>query len=204
MLLDLKRIIKEYNITIKNAYHIGAHFGEEYEIFKECGANKIMMFEPLESNFNVLIEKFGNHEDVILQNFALGSGVLTTASMYVETENGGQSSSMLAPKKHLEQYPHIRFNKREDVCVVKLDDFKLDDFNFISIDVQGYEIEVFKGGLKVLKNIDAIISEVNRDDLYENCAKVDNLDNILKHFGFVRKETNWEGGNWGDALYVKN
>ena len=125
--------------------------------------------------------------------------------MHVETANQGQSSSILKPLKHLDQYPHIKFNDKEKVKITKLDNFidNKDNFNFINIDVQGYELEVFKGGTEFIKTIDYIMTEVNRDEVYSGCAKIDEIDNFLKEFNFKRVETTWDGGTWGDAFYVK-
>ena len=105
------------------------------------------------------------------------------------------------------QYPHIKFNDIEKVKMMKLDDYlnieERNKYNLINIDVQGYELEVFKGAYHVLGGIDYIISEVNRDKLYQGCPLVEEIDEFLKIFGFVRKETNWEGQTWGDAFYLK-
>jgi hypothetical protein len=89
--------------------------------------------------------------------------------------------------------------------MVRLDDFIEDatDYNFINIDVQGYELEVMKGASRILEGIDYIMSEVNRDEVYINCPKVEELDYFLSKFGFSREETTWDGLTWGDALYVK-
>ena len=126
--------------------------------------------------------------------------------MNVESANQGMSSSILKPKLHVNQYPHIVFNDTEEVDMKKLDeiDFDFSKFNLINIDVQGYELEVFKGSIEKLNNVDYIISEINRAEVYENCAKVDEIDNFLNQFGFKRVETNWAGHTWGDALYIKN
>lgn len=111
----------------------------------------------------------------------------------------------MKPKKHLEQYPEIIFDSYEMVEMVRLDDIleNKEKYNFLTIDVQGYELEVLKGSRETLKNVDYILTEVNRDDLYENCAKVKELDTFLQQFAFQRVETNWEGGTWGDAFYLK-
>ena len=63
----------------------------------------------------------------------------------------------------------------------RLDDLALDlsKYNFMNIDVQGYELEVFKGAFETLKNIDYIISEVNQDEVYEGCPHVSELDKYL-------------------------
>ena len=86
----------------------------------------------------------------------------------------------------------------------KLDNIGLsNDYNFINIDVQGYELEVFKGAVNTLKNIDYIISEINRDEVYANCAKVDDLKNFLSQYGFELVEETWDGQTWGDGLFIK-
>lgn len=79
----------------------------------------------------------------------------------------------------------------------------LENYNFLTIDVQGYELEVLKGSRETLTNISGILTEVNRDELYSNCVRVEQLDDFLKNFNFYRVETNWEGGIWGDAFYLK-
>ena len=126
-------------------------------------------------------------------------------SMYVEKQNSGQSSSILKPKLHLTQYPNIVFDNTEIVDMIRLDSFEedLNNYNFIVIDVQGYELEVFKGAEKTLENIDYIISEINRDELYENCARIEQLIEFLSAYGFELIEHNWVGGTWGDGLFIK-
>ena len=54
-----------------------------------------------------------------------------------------------------------------------------------------------------LEYIDYIITEINRDTLYKNCVQENELDLFLSNFAFVRVETFWAGGTWGDALYIK-
>ena len=123
--------------------------------------------------------------------------------MNVETANQGQSNSLLKPKKHLEQYAWIQFHKTEKVNVYRLDNliFERKDYNFLNMDIQGYELEALKGAKQTLKSIDYVYTEVNRDEVYENCARVEQLDFFLKDF--ERVHTNWMGGTWGDSLYLR-
>ena len=53
-----------------------------------------------------------------------------------------------------------------------------------TIDVQGYELEVLKGSRETITNISGILTEVNRDELYSNCDRVEQLDDFLKNFDF--------------------
>ncbi|PKN73336.1 MAG: FkbM family methyltransferase [Candidatus Cloacimonetes bacterium HGW-Cloacimonetes-3] len=223
MVLKLCNLIRSYRLKINGVLHIGAHYGEEYDTYKECGISKMYFFEPLPDNYQHLLDNIrkdfpslvGYPQDLDIVdaqhnlhikalNTALGNstGVLP---MYVETANQSQSSSLLKPKKHLEQYPHITFDQKTDVSLTKLDNLKVDAiYNMINIDVQGFELEVFKGAKATLtKQIDYIYTEVNRDELYENCPMIEELDTFLADLGFIRVITDWIGNTWGDALYIK-
>jgi FkbM family methyltransferase len=204
MLLDfLKQLKEKYELNIDGIIHIGGHWGEEHNLYKSLNVDNIIYFEPLPTNFGVLRNKV--KEEAICINKALGSQK-GEMKMHVESNNQGQSSSFLKPKLHLEQYPHIVFDEEEIVEMDLLDEIqeiKEKKYNFIVIDVQGYELEVFKGSKETLKNIDAIISEVNRAEVYENCPMVEELDEFLSIHGFKRVETSWDGYTWGEALYIK-
>jgi FkbM family methyltransferase len=190
-------------MNIKGIIHIGGHYGQEYDLYRVLNV-PVIFFEPLSNNYRILKDKVKNNDNVQTFQCALGNENKKIL-MNVETANNSQSSSILKPKKHLEQYPHITFDHTEEVHMFRLDDIEIEkeNYNFLNIDVQGYELEVLKGSADVLKNIDYIISEVNRDEVYENCAKVEELDQFLNQFNFKRNETNWMGGIWGDAFYIK-
>jgi FkbM family methyltransferase len=142
--------------------------------------------------------------ECVLFEIALGN-TKGTIEMFVEEANQGQSSSILEPRVHLLQYPQIEFLYKIDVPITKLDllPFSRPDFNFINIDVQGYELEVFRGSTETLKSIDYIYAEVNRDELYKDCARVEDVSKFLGEFGFEMVNVWWLGGSWGDALYVR-
>ena len=199
---DLQQLADKYQLEIQGLIHIGAHYGQEYEIYQKLNIVNLVFFEPLTKNFEILKSHVG--ENVKLFHKALGNEN-KRIKMYVESANNGMSSSVLQPKKHLEQYPEIIFEREEIVEMVRLDDILEDkqNYNFLTIDVQGYELEVLKGSRETLKNINYILTEVNRDELYENCARVEQLDEFLGRFDFQRLETNWEGETWGDAFYLK-
>ena len=78
-------------------------------------------------------------------------------------------------------------------------------FNFINMDVQGGELNVLLGASKTLQHIDYIMTEVNRDELYKNCALIEDIDYFLSKYNFKRVEEVWDRDNpvWGDALYIK-
>lgn len=189
-------------MQIKGLIQIGAHYGQEYKSYQRLNIANLVFFEPLSQNFEILKSRVkGNAK---LFNKALGNEN-KTIKMCVESANKGMSSSILKQKKHLEQYPEIIFDREELVEMVRLDDILEDkeNYNFLVIDVQGYELEVLKGSRDTLKNIDYILTEVNRDELYENCVIIEELDEFLGEFNFTIIKTTWEGGSWGNAYYLK-
>lgn len=202
MLLNLDNLKQKYDLKIKGVLHIGAHVGQEFGTYQRLGIDNVMFFEPVPSTFQRLKENVG--DKAILVNTALGN-MIGEVEMFTETVNQGQSSSVLEPEHHLVQHPNIQFDGRQRVAITKLDTFieDKDKYNFINIDVQGYELEVFKGGAEYLKTIDYVMTEVNRAELYKGCARIEELDAFLGGYGFERVETTWDGGTWGDAFYVK-
>jgi len=193
----------KYGFDIRGVIHIGAHHGQENVIYEELKIQNRIFFEPIKSNFDVLRKNIS--DDHILVNKALGNSN-KQVKMFRENNNQGQSSSILKPKVIKNQYPWIKFESEEVVEMIKLDDVEFDrkKFNFINIDVQGYELEVFKGAQKTLDSVDYIISEINREELYENCTQIEELEEFLSKYNFKLVETNWGGGTWGDAIFIKN
>ena len=200
MLIKLSEAIQHHNLNIKGIIHAGGHHGQEMPEYFACGIRNIVLIEPCKPAFQYLRRHFSTK--ATLFNCALGA-FQGTAVMNVETANTGQSNSLLKPAKHLQQYPDIRFTQTEIVEVKTMDSLpiKRENYNMLNMDVQGYELEVLKGATATLKHIDIIYTEVNRDEVYQSCARVEQLDEFLKDF--ERIETDWGGGTWGDAIYLR-
>jgi FkbM family methyltransferase len=204
MILNFKYLKTKYNMNIKGIIHIGAHHGEEVEDYINSGIQDIIMFEPLSYNFEVLEQNLRDaNANISAHQVALGNEE-KMVSMYL-SDNEQMSSSILKPKKHLQNHPTVHFNGVEEVEMKRLDSFseETSNFNFINMDVQGYELEVLKGGAETLNHVDYVYCEVNRDEVYENNAYVEQLDDFLATYKMERVETEWSGDIWGDALYVR-
>ena len=204
LLMDFRQLYKKYNLNITGIIHIGAHYGDELGDYIDHGVQNIILFEPLSNNFDKLRENCMDlNANIEAHNVALGSKE-GNATMYL-SDNDTQSSSILKPKTQIKEMPWINFEGTEEVEAKTLDSYNIKGYNFINIDVQGYEMEVFKGGKNTLEGIDYIYSEVNKAELYEGCAQIGELDSFLGNYGFERVETYWpeDWYNWGDALYIK-
>lgn len=205
MILSFTRMVNKYNMDIKGIIHIGAHHGQEIEEYIDNGVQDILMFEPVSHNFEILQEKLKDaNANIQAYQVALGNEEKEGVTMYL-SDNNLISSSVLKPKVHLQLHPGVGFPGTEEVEMQRLDSFSEDtkNFNFINMDVQGYELEVLKGGAETLKHVDYVYCEINRDELYEGNAFVEDLDEFLKDYNMERVETDWSGTLWGDALYVR-
>lgn len=202
MLINFQQSLHKYNMHVRGIIHVGAHYGQEYADYARAGIREVVFIEPCAKAFQVLKDTYGEVPGVSLINSACGAE-FSVAQMNVEQANQGMSNSLLKPAGHLQQYPSIQFTETEEVEVHPLDEFELFRcvMNLLVMDVQGYELEVLRGATETLRHIDYIYTEVNRDEVYEGCAKVHQLDEFLTDF--QRVETNWAGGTWGDAWYIR-
>ena len=212
MIFDLNAIEQHTGIKITGAIHVGAFLGEELSQYRSLGLTNTILFEPQKKLFDIVNSKCIIKEKVF--NVALGSEEDVVGMFISDREGGvfngaGASSSILAPKKYLTEHPEVTFPSKESINVKRFDKFiqenKVDtsNHNLLNVDVQGYELEVLKGMGDELNKIQLIIAEVNRDEVYENCAMIEDIDDYARGFGFERISVQWQSKSWGDALYVK-
>lgn len=204
MILELKDLMTKYNMNISGIIHIGAHHGQEVNNYVNLGIDNIVLFEPLEQNFKILQQNVCQL-NASIEAYCIALGNREQKIKMFLSSNNLESSSILKPKKHLELHSDVTFNVEQEVEMKKLDDFSLTQYNFMNIDVQGYEMEVLMGSENTLHYIDYLYCEVNRDEVYEKNAYVEEIDEYLLNYQMKRVETSWwENGDWGDALYIKN
>lgn len=202
MILEFEDLVKKYNMNISGVIHIGAHYGEEVSNYVNLGIKDIVLFEPLEKNFEVLKNNVSElNANITGYCVALGNKN-QNVNMFLSSNNL-ESSSVLKPKIHLDLHPEVVFSGEEMVEMKRLDDFSFNNYNFINLDVQGYEMEVLKGAEKTLEYVDYLYCEVNRNEVYEGNAYIEEIDNYLSNYNMRRVETSWwYDGPWGDALYI--
>lgn len=203
MIINLEDLIKKYNLNIKGVIHIGANVGQEISTYNKLNINERIYIEPQTNIFEKL--KSSSRDEDLLFNTALGNQI-GEIEMFISDNLNSQSSSILKPDLHLTLHPNCKFPDKSIVKITKLDllEFDRKKYNFINIDVQGYELEVLKGGSETINHIDYIYSEVNRDSVYKGCPHIDELESFLKPYGFYLAEVYWATKHWGDALFIKN
>ena len=191
-------------MKVSGVIQVGCHHAQEYEEYIGLGIKQFVFIEPCRAAFEVVKNKFKGNPDVILYNHACGDAAYQ-GTMYTGPSNQGMSNSLLKPKVHLTQHPDVLFTTTEEVDVIRLDDlfFERHRYNLLNMDCQGFEGRVLMGAKKTLESIDYIYTEINRQEMYENNAMVEDIDRLLSDF--TRVETGWASDyhGWGDAMYIR-
>ncbi len=205
MLIDIKQLAKKYNINSKGVLHIGAHLGQEADTYAELGMSKMIFIEANPAIYNKLLVNIQKYPEAIAINACIsdqeGQGIdFNIAS------NDGQSSSILNLGTHKDLHPDVSYVGKMGLRTTRMDtilkNMDISGVDFLNIDIQGMELPALKSMGELLKQFNYAYLEVNREQVYEGCAEIGEVDAFLKDFGFVRKETDWVNG-WGDAFYVK-
>ncbi len=200
---SLEKICSLYSKNIASIAHVGAHLGQEVEIYKKYTEDFIYLFEPQKEVFKKLKENTINLNNVELFNFALGSEN-KMVELNKSSTNDGASSSILQPGLHKTLHEEIKFLEKEKVKLKRFDSLDIEGVNFLTIDVQGFELEVLNGFGEMISKLDFIYTEINRDYVYKENVLIEDLDYKLEKEGFIRLKTFWDGYlPYGDAFYIK-
>jgi len=144
---DLHKFLKEDFVV----FDIGANIG----VFTCFAANvvkkvKVFAFEPVSMVFDILKKNTESYRNIEIFQLSLGSRE-ETKEILIRTWNPGYSTI----KDSAVQRPKESFDIKENIKISKLDNIvnklNLEKINFIKIDVEGYEVEVLRGGIETIK-----------------------------------------------------
>jgi FkbM family methyltransferase len=203
MLIPIKTMSLVYNINPKSIIHVGAHHAEEFNQYKVNGWGKVFWFEAIEENIEIIERVVLNSGDEVI-NAAVWSKSGNILNFNIASNS--QSTSTLEFGQHSSLYPDIRKVSSRKIMSLALDDYFESKTipEFINLDIQGTELEALKGFSKSLNKVKWVYTEVNKKEIYKNCALVEDIDEFLSQYGFTRFKTRWVlNHGWGDALYVK-
>lgn len=215
MLIDFRELFPRWNIQPKGVLHVGANIGEEAPVYLELGIERQIWIEPNPQMVEKLVANLSNNPKAFIHMVCAGDENKEVV-LHI-SNNAGQSSSVLELGTHRDVHPDVFYVEDITVPMVRLDTFfretdiqsdkeqySLEGIDFLNIDTQGFEASVLRGMGELLHNFKWAYLEVNKAELYKQCALVEEIDKYLTDFGFERVETMWAGNtNWGDSLYIK-
>ncbi|TRX20908.1 FkbM family methyltransferase [Flavobacterium franklandianum] len=212
---DLLKLFKKNDkLTILD---IGGCEGEESIRYSRIFPfSSIYVFEPLPDNQklvaeniikykveNVALIPFAVSDEEGISQFYVSSGHPENQPKDLDWDFGNKSSSLLTPEFN----PHkwLNFNDTINVKTITLNSFlannKINNVDFIHMDVQGAELKVLTGANDFIKETKAIWLEVADIELYKNQPLRKDIENFMDSNGFnlVKSEIDCQVG---DQFYL--
>ena len=206
MLIPIETLVKYHKP--KNVIHIGAHLGEEVDAYYNHGADYSLWVEANADLMRQLQSNISRYRNARAVNAVLAD--VDDKEVVFNISNNGMSSSILELEHHKIAHPEVeyvgsRVMKTRTLNTLFLENnLPYDLFDFMNIDIQGAELLMLEGATEILPHIKCIYVEVNNKEVYKGCPMVEELDDFLLNWNFVRVETSWCGDTgWGDAIYIK-
>jgi FkbM family methyltransferase len=200
----IQNLSEFFKKPITGCIHIGAHHAEEKSWYSNNNINEIVWIEANQDYYDI-IQKEVNNDIIII------SGVGNkNDEIEFNVSNNGQSSSFLELGTHINNHSDVHYTEKKIIKIKKMesiyDEFNLDTkkYNFLNMDIQGYELEALKGFGDILENFDYVYTEINVEEVYKGCPLVSEIDDFLKKYSLKRVKTEITPWGWGDALYIKN
>lgn len=179
-----------FDLNVKWILDIGANVGDvtlaALDTYPECN---VICIEPVKRTFSTLSENLKYFSKrVHLYNIAL-SDHSGNEEINLMTFDGANS---ILPQSEFHKHfnPHVKELDKETIILETLDDFSskfpAQKIDIMKIDVEGYELNVLKGGKKFIENnVDTIIIEIAlmRDESWKN-QSIFEIFNILNEMGF--------------------
>jgi FkbM family methyltransferase len=156
---------------------VGANVGNYTKLLSTHGARHIFAFEPIPPTYTRLSKNMADHRDVTVMNVALGEST-GTVMVHVSTD---ESASTLASRDSSMARAGSGGVVSHEVPLITLDSvcFGGDiSFDFVKIDVEGFELEVLRGAARMLgeRPPAALQIEFNRHHLHRRHHMGDYFD----------------------------
>ncbi|MCZ6671913.1 MAG: FkbM family methyltransferase [Verrucomicrobia bacterium] len=162
---------------------------------------KIYCFEPDPRPIARFKTKFGQRPNVKLFEMALcdRNGEITFYQSdghkaEAMLESWDLSGSIRQPKEHLTANPWVTFEQSITVESATLDtwcnEHGIEDIDFIWMDVQGAEIDVFRGGKNAFCKTRFVYTEYSNKELYKGQHTLKQLLRQLRHFEVLIRYSN--------------
>ena len=181
---DLSDLVKPSATVIVDA---GAHVGDTAAVLADrfpCA--EVLAFEPYPDSF----DRLQNRRIPRLRAYLMALGSRRDKAV-LHVNGSTASNSLLTPNEDGRALFPVQLAGHDEVLVevTTLDDVcdreNIEAIDLLKLDVQGYELEVFRGARRILPNVWAILCEVNLIPQYAGAVHVRDIDRHLHEAGFA-------------------
>lgn len=185
----LPEVLASHGIPADWVLHIGAHHGEEVEVYRQCGFEQISLVEPDPRSARLLHDRYGGDPDITVWACAAVAEKAGTATLHYA---GRTVWSGLRP------HPSAT-GQQVTVDTVALNTIQ-HDANVLVIDTQGTELEILSAA--DLGRLDLVIVETTRRP-GDGAALYDDAVTDMRRRGWqVTEEWVHDGSGYTDTLFV--
>jgi len=164
--------------------------------------SKIYLFEPVPTSFEYCVENTKGRENIICNNLALSNFDGDTNFYQVVNGNVG-ASSLLKVTPMYAHYQQEPISVKVKTAKIFIEENSIQSVDLLWVDVQGSEIDCFKGFESHLQNVKAIHTEVGLNAYYENGTEYYELAKFMEDNGFeLKKVFSNEAGLEVDIIFV--
>jgi FkbM family methyltransferase len=201
------KLLAVYDIHPKRVLHVGAHWGDEAQAYKEMGVETLVYVEAIPSVFEKLMENLAGYPGYY-GYCAVCSDVSGAPIEFHVSSNAGGSSSFLGLGNHAKLYPKIHYVETLNLTSTTVDELKAEhcddvQFDMLVLDTQGAELHVLRGATSLLGQVKSLSIEVSEDPLYEGGCTLEQVTAFVRSFGFRLRHVQINSKGWGDALFVR-
>jgi FkbM family methyltransferase len=199
VLISVQVLKKYWGVNPKSIVHVGAHNAEELEAYTLASWGPVTWIEAQPQKIDNLLQRVPSSHTVIEAAVWDVNDVNLDLNVMTNTE----STSLLKLGTHATEHPTVTLSHTIKVRTKTLKTLLKDSTppELLALDIQGVELRAIKGYESRIAEVKWIYCEVNKEELYEGCCLITDLDSYLLNYGFKRSVTRWTVHNWGDALY---
>ena len=197
--------------------------GMPYQSLLDRGLVEVIGFEPVVAECDKLNSRYGDEH--LFLPYVVGDGHPATFRQC----NHSMTSSVFEPNTRLlnrfQNLEHVaRVVERREVQTRRLDDIaEVADADYLKVDVQGAEVDVFAGASNLLASVTVIHTEIEFIPLYQGQPLFAEVDQVLRAQGFLFHTLTGTAGRafkpfvvdgypnqmlsqllWAEAVYVKS
>jgi FkbM family methyltransferase len=193
--IDYYRTFRDFKIH--TVLFIGSNDGVELDNLMKLTPS-IICVDPLVEKIHSISFRYPS---IIVLPVAISSS--TGVSDFYVANNGGRSSSLSKPTKHLEVFKSISFTKKTKVITIPLRILlnSFENIDFMLIDAQGSDLEILESGNGDFSNVKVIIIEALKSDLY-GVKTYDSIINFLGGHNFILIGENQIHSSYSDLIFI--
>ena len=188
--VELENLVK--NLDFETVIDIGSNKGQFVLLIEKLFNNKVIYsFEPIYEAIKKQKKFFKYKKNLFFYNIGLGN---EKSKKIINITNRIDSSSFLKVNQNEYKNDDYIIKEEREISMNTLDEVmineKIKEPILIKIDVQGFELEVLKGGVNFLKKTKFIIIEVSDKEIYKNQSTQIEVKNFLNRNGFEALKEN--------------